>query len=517
MKWLLPLLLCGAAHAETRTYVLAIGNNAPPADAEGERLEPLRYADDDAADFFSFARDLSREAILLTVLDGPSQRRFPELAAVARPPTMAELKRAVAWLRDRFEADVREGHEPVLLLFFSGHGTRGGKRPPSLVLLDQPLTQQLLYDEVLAALPARYIHLLVDACHAEAVVRPRDVSAQPVDITEDDVSSYAARATLTRFPQVGAVLATASGAQAHEWDVYQRGVFSHELLSALRGGADVNRDGKIEYSELAAFLGAANREVRDPRARLSVVVHPPALNQRAAVVDIARLSGAFRLEGEADQLYVEDELGNRMADLHVEPGHRVSLALPSERALFVSQRRGEARLRAKAGTTVSLDGLQLARSDSAVRGAIDSSLARGLFATAYGPRYYRGYVDQNQELAPVPVPEDETPPTPTKPRLRSRRTPLALLGVAGGCAAAAVVLGALAGDAEARFHAASFERPASDARAQAIGFESAALVAAGAALAVGAAGTWLLVRTAQHPLQLSVAPAGAGVVARVGW
>ena len=37
------------------------------------------------------------------------------------------------------------------------------------------------------------------------------------------------------------------------------------------------RDGKIEYSELSAFLSAANREVTDPRARLAVVVHPPAM------------------------------------------------------------------------------------------------------------------------------------------------------------------------------------------------------------------------------------------------
>src|SRR5262249_4236809 len=153
-------------------------------------------------------------------------------------------------------------------------------------------------------------------------------SAQPVDVTDEDVQAYAARSTLARFPQVGAVLATASGVQAHEWDVYQRGVFSHELLSALRGGADVNRDGRIEYSEVSAFLGAANGEASDPRARLSVVVRPPALNRRAVLVDTTRLGAVFRLVGhgsELGQIFVEDELGNRVADFHPEPGHETTL------------------------------------------------------------------------------------------------------------------------------------------------------------------------------------------------
>src|SRR5258706_222403 len=181
---------------------------------DGGPLEPLRYADDDAAVFFAFTRELSQAAVLLTVLDAASQRRFPELVGVARPPTLVELRRAVAMLRERFEADRRAGHEPTLLFFFSGHGTRGGSRPPSLALLDEPLTQEILYRDVLAALPARYVHIFVDACHAESVVRPRDLEAQVVALGAEDVQAYAARSTLARFPHVGALVATASAAQA---------------------------------------------------------------------------------------------------------------------------------------------------------------------------------------------------------------------------------------------------------------------------------------------------------------
>jgi hypothetical protein len=487
------LLLAAAAHAETRTYIVAVGNNAPPVESDGEELAPLRYADDDAAAFYSFGRAVARSAYLLTVLDAASQRRFPGLAEAARPPTLAELKRVVDELGRRFEADAREGHEPVLLLFFSGHGTRGGKRPPSLALLDEPLTQAVLYDDILSRLPARYVHLLVDACHAEAVVRPRDTSAQPVDVTDEDVQTYAARATLQRFPQVGAVLATAAGVQAHEWDAYQRGVFSHELLSALRGAADVNGDGRIEYSELAAFLGAANREVADPRARLSVVIRPPSLNGRAPLIDTTQLRGAVKLTGRAaGGLYVEDELGNRLADFHSEPGHPVVLLLPSDRALFVHHGRREARLDAAAGATIRLEELRFAESGFAARGALDLSLQRGLFATAYGPRYYRGYVDQNQELTPVPVPDEPLVTQPPKVLVPKRTTGIALVAVGAGLAATSIVLGGLAGDTVAHFP--GFERQATDAKNRALAFESTALTAAALALVAGGVGTWLMVR-----------------------
>jgi hypothetical protein len=511
------LMTAGAVHAETRTYALAVGNNAPPVEAEGEQhLDSLRYADDDAADFYLFARDVSHRAVLLTVLDAASQRRFPDLAETARPPTMAELTRAVATLRAQFQADVRDGHDPVLLLFFSGHGTRGGKRPPSLTLLDQPLTQELLYDTILAALPARYVHLFVDACHAEEVVRPRDLEAQPVEITDQDVQTYAARATLARFPHVGAILATASGVQAHEWDVYQRGVFSHELLSGLRGAADINGDGKIEYSELSAFLGAANREVADPRARLSVVVRPPSVNRRAALVDTARLRGTFRLVGRGDwgEVSIEDELGNRVADFHAEPGHQVALALPSERALFVLHRRGEARLRGAAGAIVRLDELRFAKAGMAARGAIHSALQRGLFATAYGPRYYRGFVDRNAELTPVPIPQDapvlHLPATRELDQARykqERSAGIALMGVGGALAVVSVVMAALAADALAEFQAATFERPAAEARERGVSFEAAAFALAGVAVAAGAVGIGIYVRGRKYQAR----------PAKVGW
>jgi hypothetical protein len=496
MRSLALLLLAATAHAETRTYVIAIGNNSPPfSEAAPEKLPELSYSDDDAADFYRFTRGLATRSVLLSVLDARSQRRFPGLAAEARPPSLAALREAVAGLRPLMEADRSAGRDPVLLFFYSGHGTRGSEAgPPALAMSDGRLTQAVLYDEVLAALPARFAHLFVDACHAEAIIRPRDLDAQTVPLTVEDVQTYAARTTLQRFPHVGAIIATASAAQAHEWDVYERGVFSHEILSALRGAADIDGDGRIEYSELSAFVAAANREVIDPRARIDVVVHPPALDRRAPIVDLKALHGVAHLSGRPEAVggfFIEDDRGNRLVDLHSEGSHEVAVALPAGEPLYLrTYSRREATLKLAEGSVVRFAALKLRESFSS-RGAIDASHERGLFATAYGPAYYRGFVDKNDELAAVPLQTSlvlyTTPPT-------RRVAGPALLGVGAGLAVAGVIFAGLTVPAENDFNGDNREAYFHEPNGRYMGYQAAAITSfAVAAVAIGV-GSWLYVR-----------------------
>ena len=49
-------------------------------------------------------------------------------------------------------------------------------------------------------------------------------------------------------------------AQANE-DGAAIGVFSHEVRSALLGGADVDGDDRVTYRELASFVAVANEAV----------------------------------------------------------------------------------------------------------------------------------------------------------------------------------------------------------------------------------------------------------------
>jgi hypothetical protein len=240
-------------------------------------------------------------------------------------------------------------------------------------------------------------------------VRPRDADAVAVELTEADLAQYASRTTLARFPNVGAIIASSLSSQTHEWDGYRHGVFTHELLSGLRGAADVNLDAKVEYSELYAFLSAANRNVADPRARLSVVARPPGANVRAPIVDLADLksrASIVDITAKAGHVHFEDQLGNRLADVHVENGAKLTVTLPASRVVFVRSPLGEAEVNLKPREILAFDRLVLAAPTARVRGALDLAMKRGLFATGFGPNYYRGFIDQTAEFVAVPLPTD---------------------------------------------------------------------------------------------------------------
>jgi hypothetical protein len=493
----------GAARAASPPiYSLSIGyNGVPPSGPAG--LAPLRFADDDAASFHEFARRLSTRSILLTVLDRDTQQRFPDAAQSARPPSLAEVRRAVHELDVELTAATAKGVEPVVFIFYSGHGATTPDGGAALSLLDGALTRDGLYDEVLAPLKARFVHLFIDACNAEAVVRPRDLQAQVVDPSPADLGDYLRTETLARFPNVGAVMASTTGAQAHEWDVYQSGIFTHEVLSALRGGADVDGNHRVEYSELAAFLAAANRDVADPRARPRGVVHAPAIDPRVALVDVQQLRQSAYLQGEAGALgafYVEDARGNRLIDLRVERHMPVLLALPGNEVLFLRNERGEATLTPAIGSTVRLESLHLASAEVRARGSLDSALRRGLFATRFGPAYYRGFVDRRDDMVPVAAPdvdlvqEATSPPVPPTAS-RDRRRMKVLFIASGVLGLGAAAAGVLAWDAHRDFENTTFERPALEARDRYAGYMKLSIGSLIVAALAGGVGAYFWARS----------------------
>jgi hypothetical protein len=521
------LLVPAVAAAETRRYVVAIGNNTPPPSStpgdEDDTAATLHYADDDAASMAALGHDLGAATTLLTVFDADSQRRFPGLAPSARAPTLAELRRVVEELRRAFEADVRAGNEPTLIFFYSGHGVAKAGEPASLAMLDGALTRQILYDEVLAPLPARYVHLIIDACHAEAVVRPRDAQAEVSDVSDADLALYAARSTLRRFPQVGAILATTSAALAHEWDALQRGVFTYEVISAFHGAADVNRDGVIEYSELSAFITAANAEVIDPRARLSVLVQPPALNARAPLVDLSplRARGATLIGPVLSRFLVEDARGNRLGELSPERGFRFEVFVPSREPLYVRSDDGEAEIQLEPGAKVALASIPMKTSAERARGSVEGSLRRGLFATPFGPSYYRGFVNGRPEMSAVSLPlgtdDWAASPSPDGPQPTRSMTPgIVALAGAGVFVVASVVATVVAVVAHGSYDKTDFERPASVAADRFYAGRAVAVGAGAGALALGGLGAWLVMRSS-GPAGVGPMPAGATAGASATW
>ncbi len=82
------------------------------------------------------------------------------------------------------------------------------------------------------------------------------------------------RLDTSRIKNTGFLLSTSSDRDSHEWERFQAGVFSHEILSALRGGADVDGNRRITYAELGAFLTTANELIKNPRYRPDFIVRP---------------------------------------------------------------------------------------------------------------------------------------------------------------------------------------------------------------------------------------------------
>jgi hypothetical protein len=486
------LLALASPRAEAGVlYTVAIGYNGLPAGAGADsQLAPLRFADDDAFSVHELGRSLGRRSYLLTMPDPATSARFPALVAEARPPSLRELSQVVSELSAALAADARAGQEASVIFYYSGHGTLGENGQGSLALLDGELTREHLYDKVLARLPARYVHVLVDACHAESVVRPRDGRALTTAVTATAAAAYVSGITLARFPNVGAVISSASAAQAHEWEVYQGGVFTHEVLSGLRGAADVNGDHRVEYSELAAFLTAANRSVADPRARLDTVVKPPLANPRAPVIDLNGARGFAHLKGRPASLgafFIEDDSGARLVDLRAEPGFAVDVLLPATR-IFLRNGAREVELRPRPEEIIAVETLVLDAPVVRARGSIDSSLHRGLFATRFGPAYYAGFVDRAPDLASVDLPltvEGLSEATATPPR---RRLSPWFAGGAVVLGGAAAVFGGMALEARSEYNDTNLANPSGlvrerydRARYLTLGFAASALVSAGVA------------------------------------
>ncbi len=404
LSWL-ALSQVARAEPAVSLHVLAIGYNGLPAADDDARLRELRYADDDAAAFAQFGRDVGGNVIVVSNFDLDTARRFPEVAAAARPPMREEIRRAVRELNEAFARDRARGREPVVLLTYSGHGSSATGKP-ALTLADGELTQEALYAEVLTALAAKFVHVVVDACHAEAVVRSRDLQGEVVTLGKEEVAAQLARATLRGLPHVGALVASSASTQTHEWDRWQHGVFTHEVISGLRGAADVNGDRTIEYSEMAAFLSAVNREVRDRTARIKPLITAPAGAPRVPIVDLRATKLAAFLVGQPEPLgalWVETDNGQRILDLRSEHQHYVRVVVPSGQRLFVRSMRGEAEVTIAAGRQSAFDQLAMRARGVRARGSLDLSLERGLFAAAFGPSYYRGFVDRTEEIAAVPL------------------------------------------------------------------------------------------------------------------
>jgi len=427
---LILILLAGTAHARTVTYAVVVGNNAPPADTQ---LARLRYADDDAARYYTLLSQFARTTLVAT-LDDDTQKRHPKLASLARVPSLETLRQVFGALGNDMRLDREAGNDPVLYFVFSGHGAIAASGQPYLALDDGALTQQILFDELIGSLPAPRAHVIIDACHAAGVVGVRggnffdkESDGTTTKVSESDAIAISSDKILERYPNVGVITATTLGNETPESSAIEAGVFSYEVLSGLSGPADINGDQKVEYSELQAFVANANRSITNPRAVPIMLAEPPRADRRSPLVTLPDLRQSYLLRGNVGtwgHFSVELEGGQRLLDAHMSGEKPVTVALPLGANVFVRTANGDARVTSR-GKAVAASDLAFAPTTIAARGGIDADYRDNLFSTAYGPAYYRGYVDShggvpvdftiNLQISGEMVPEKPHTPTPPDP------------------------------------------------------------------------------------------------------
>lgn len=359
------------AAGEVRRFAIVIGNNH----SSRADTRDLRYADDDAVAMHHLLEQAGVDSSLFAALDASSRPLYPGLAPSGRPRWSALRPRLVE-IEERIQAARRAGAETSLLIFYSGHGDVA-QGEGYVELEDARLSRSLLRREILDRTAAGEVHLIVDACRSYFLAfekgpagRRRRAAAAPL-------------ADQGRAP-TGYILSTSSDRDSHEWEAFQGGIFSHEVRSGLRGAADVDRDGRVTYAELGAFLAVANRGIRNPRFRPDFVVRPPAdlsdellrWGEGAAALVLDRPGqGHMVLEGPA---------GERVLDVNAATGQELIVRLPRQRPLFlrrsggdvefaIGDGRGPIRLSALAGGPVRV----------ASKGALHLAFAQ-LFSAPFG-------------------------------------------------------------------------------------------------------------------------------------
>jgi hypothetical protein len=411
LKRLLALgALCAAlsgvrpAHAEpvTRSFALVVANNR----SLSLSLPDLQYADDDAARYYRLFRaaGAAGSVELLTSFDRMSSRAYPGLEDVARPATLVELTRAAAKLRQGVLAARARGERTQLYFVFAGHGEVAGGRG-YLHLEDTRIDGSFIEREIIEKIPADTKHVLLDSCNSFFVINPRKPGGRRWATPKDMALGFSAR-----HPEVGLFLSTNSDEEVFEWSELESGVFSHEVRSGLTGAADVDRDGTITYSELAGFVAEANRGIVREGLRPQIFFAGPRGNQQASLFSTRAVQGRrLRLGREQARVWVRNETGERLVDLHKEPGE-LTLSLPlaePELSVFVQT---AAASPGKPPTVVEhhfasgSDAIQLddAPGEAPRLAARGDQLFGSLFAVPYGPVAYAQYLKTRRE-EPEPV------------------------------------------------------------------------------------------------------------------
>jgi hypothetical protein len=290
-----------ARAAEPARILLAIGQNVGSASDE-----PLRYAE----------RDAERFADVFTALGEVAAER----AYVVKAATSERVRSVIAEIRGR----AFELHDVILLVYVSSHADSAGFRLADGHL---PFTE---LRALLGSVPARLRVVVTDACTSGAMIRARggkSIKPFPLDLEEGQHIE-------------GEVYITSTGPNepAQEWEALGGGLFTHHLLSALRGAADRDSDGRVSLFEAHSYVYEQTVSASlKARAGLQHPSHDIDLHGKGDVV-LTRTttlgSGLLFADGSAGRYIVTTALGGDLvAEINKSEARAVRVALPAGRYL----------------------------------------------------------------------------------------------------------------------------------------------------------------------------------------
>jgi hypothetical protein len=218
--FLLGSLVCAAAaRAEPTRILLSVGSNlGMPED------HPLHYADADARRF----RDLMVEL---------GQVRSSR-AYLLEGATATTVRDALTEIRGRVAELRAHGDDVVLLLFLSSHAKAGYAHLKGTLLALSELR------ELAGGVEAPLRVLILDTCESGVVVRHKGGSRVP-----------GFELKLERLPLHGEVVLSSTGPaeSAEDWDSLGSSLFTHYLMTGLRGDADRDGDGRVTLYEAYGY------------------------------------------------------------------------------------------------------------------------------------------------------------------------------------------------------------------------------------------------------------------------
>jgi hypothetical protein len=345
----------------TRRLALFVGSNKG-----GPDRPVLRYAIDDARAVGQVLEDMGG------VLAGDA--RYLE------DPDRGAFLEALKDLAAGVEGAKRTARRVEVIFYFSGHSDEeslflGRERVPYTELKD-----------LITALAADVRIAILDSCASGAVTLPKGVIKRPPFLMD---TAYDMKGTAF-------VASSSAGEAAQESGRLGRSFFTHNLVSGMRGAADMNRDGRITLNE--AYQFAFDGTLVQTEGTMAGAQHPSRHIEMSGtgdvvITEIRRSAAVLVLDaGFGGRVFVHDASGVLLVELSKETDRDVAVGLDAGGyRIFVAGESGarEAKVRLDDGQSVSLrenDFVKGARIPATVRGSIARLGTRGRATDRYGWR-----------------------------------------------------------------------------------------------------------------------------------